>query len=275
MKKTAFLTALLIGTSLSTSAMAEVIDDGTCGDDCYWEFDDDTEELHIYGSGEISDYGVTWYYPWWSHIHEISSIKIDEGITAINADAFGSTDHLTQITLPNTLLSMGDHLFIHSSIESILIPESVTYVGPDMLWDHGSTDIYVYCPSTLDCSTQDASVLFRSYEKDENGFYYNVDDDEYYLSAQDMINGDTCGDLHECQATALEDKGLCEWDDCYDFLDSYEEGDKIKMGGKTYASLSDLFAGNAFTPEKKRIYTIEEATRLSKPTGNTFKIRYK
>jgi len=47
---------------------------------------------------------------------------------------------------------------------------------------------------------------------------------------------------------------------------------KIKVGNKTYASFDDIAKGNYI---KKRIYTVEEATRLSKPTGNTFMIRYK
>ncbi|MBR2299523.1 MAG: leucine-rich repeat domain-containing protein [Alphaproteobacteria bacterium] len=50
------------------------------------------------------------------------------------------------------------------------------------------------------------------------------------------------------------------------------ENGQIKAGGKTYASLNDLASGN-YIP--KRIYTIDEAEKVSKKTGNTFKLRYK
>ena len=44
------------------------------------------------------------------------------------------------------------------------------------------------------------------------------------------------------------------------------------VGGKYYAKLSDIGTPNYI---KKRIYTIDEANRVAKPTGNTVRIKYR
>ena len=56
-------------------------------------------------------------------------------------------------------------------------------------------------------------------------------------------------------------------------LKTYEKfGNQYYSNGKFYNSFNDIG-----TPKyiKKRIYTIDEATKVSKETGNTFKLRYK
>ena len=278
MKKTALWTALLIGTSLSTNAVAEVIDSGTCGDDCYWEYDDDTAELNVFGKGAMTDYGQSnlTRSPWSNY--PVETINIEEGITSIGNNAFYSMDDVTEVNLPNGLQSIGEYAFWScDELTRIVIPDTVGNVGNGAMAFYlaGAPNqaVAIYCPPSV-CKFDGSvdSQYVYDYEKDENGFYYSIDDDEYFLSSQDMLNGDSCGELQECQATALENKGLCEWDDCYAFLDSYEAGDQIRMNGKNYASLSDLFAGKYIV---KRIYTVEEAAAVSKETGNTFKLRYK
>ena len=44
------------------------------------------------------------------------------------------------------------------------------------------------------------------------------------------------------------------------------------VDGKYYARLSDIGTPNYI---KKRIYTIDEANRVAKPTGNTIRIKYR
>ncbi|MBR2299447.1 MAG: hypothetical protein IJ870_02600 [Alphaproteobacteria bacterium] len=68
-----------------------------------------------------------------------------------------------------------------------------------------------------------------------------------------------CADYTECQTLKnMKNSGACDaYDDC---LSLYNEQKQ-----KTKASEREL----------KRIYTVEEAERVSKKTGNTFKLRYK
>ena len=49
-------------------------------------------------------------------------------------------------------------------------------------------------------------------------------------------------------------------------------GDAYYVDGKFYNRINDVWEKNNI---KKRIYSIEEATKVSKETGNTFKLRYK
>ena len=60
-----------------------------------------------------------------------------------------------------------------------------------------------------------------------------------------------------------------------DILITYEktkEGLYKSDDGKIYISVDDIKSGN-YIP--KRIYTVEEASKVSKPTGNTFRLIYK
>ncbi|MBR2299144.1 MAG: hypothetical protein IJ870_01045 [Alphaproteobacteria bacterium] len=60
-----------------------------------------------------------------------------------------------------------------------------------------------------------------------------------------------------------------------------EHGNMILNGNQTYTYLpaekddSSAQQGDSVTKLPKRIYTIDEAERVSKPTGNTFRLRYK
>jgi len=60
--------------------------------------------------------------------------------------------------------------------------------------------------------------------------------------------------------------------ECERILAALSQNKSFLVGGKFYKNLSDFINGNY---ERKRIYTVEEAEMLSKPTGNRFKIRYK
>ena len=51
-----------------------------------------------------------------------------------------------------------------------------------------------------------------------------------------------------------------------------KDGNTYSLNNKNYASLTDLQTGNYI---KKRIYTIKETEAVTKPTGNTFRLRYK
>ena len=105
----------------------------------------------------------------------------------------------------------------------------------------------------------------------------------YYLSANDMTTqSNAClGGYQTCAEQALHNKALallekgrvCQTlDTCQALVNTDYNGDVIKLGGKDYASLSDLLKGISMP---KRIYTVEEAAALSKKTGNTFRLRYK
>ena len=130
----------------------------------------------------------------------------------------------------------------------------------------------------------------------------------------DMVGGENCDSLESCKAlsdmassgeyctTVAECKrfkellasGYCEgFAACKEMFNA----SVINYDGKRYGSLDDLYNGNALPSitrqeqgdgsfavykdgvfvgyKGKRIYTMEEANRVTKPTGNVFKIKYR
>ena len=130
----------------------------------------------------------------------------------------------------------------------------------------------------------------------------------------DMVGGENCDSLESCKALsdmAASGEYCSTVAECKRFMDlmnsGYCEGFEackemfnasvINYDGKRYGSLEDLYNGNALPSitrqeqgdgsfavykdgvfvgyKGKRIYTMEEANRVTKPTGNTFKIKYR
>lgn len=117
----------------------EVPNEGTIGT-AKW-FIDGTE-LHISGSGAIEK--AEFYSPYedkevlytFSHIIEdkgITKLVVEDGITALPDNLFADPKFdqstLTEVSLPDTLKSIGSYTFADSNIKSIVIPDSVTSIG--------------------------------------------------------------------------------------------------------------------------------------------------
>ena len=85
--------------------------------------------LLISGSGATADYtgGGTNITPLANH--EITSVKVEEGITDLGDWLFYDCTAITSITFPSTLKSIGAGCFSHTGFTSIEIPDSVTSVG--------------------------------------------------------------------------------------------------------------------------------------------------
>ncbi len=313
MKKTKFLMALLIGTSLTTNTMAEVIDEGTCGSDCHWQFDDETGELHIYGTGDMQDYsGISSNisdYPWGNYLTDIKALRVDNGITSISPKAFNYastsvTPQLTSVILPDTLKKIGEEAFgTISSLESIDIPNSVTEIGAFAFLNSGLTSLVI--PDTV------VNIGFHA--------FYGCTDMEITISPEQLLSSNSgqisrniamnscnrppaiCADARayfEANPSAttytypeslfqtnisdltIKCKGnISECEAAMSYL-NYSVG-SYKLAQAAYsiqnADGSILYFdenGQAILKGKK-IYTVQEAEKLSKSTGNTFKVRYK
>lgn len=60
---------------------------------------------------------------------EVTNLVIPSGITSISGSAFGICPNVTSVSLPNTLISIGEYAFAGKKISSITLPESVKYIG--------------------------------------------------------------------------------------------------------------------------------------------------
>ena len=98
------LLALCIGASAAGTS-------GKCGPSACWSFDSSTGTLTISGSGAMDDYGDFLQVPWKDYRLSLRTVVIKEGITHIGADAFTGTTLRGDLTLPDSLLSVGDEAF--------------------------------------------------------------------------------------------------------------------------------------------------------------------
>ena len=125
MKKTVYLSTLLVGTILSMPAFA---DSGTCGDGCSWDLTNG--KLTISGTGSMTEYQSNAEVPWASVASTITNVEIKNGITNIGNRAFNGATSLTSISIPDSVTSIGIAAFQNaSSLEHVTIPDTVQSIG--------------------------------------------------------------------------------------------------------------------------------------------------
>lgn len=89
--------------------------------------------LTISGTGSIKTTDGTYRdFPWYKDKDKITSVVINDGITAVEDYAFMEYRNLVNISLPNSLTKIGDNAFSYCPrIESIKIPDKLSYLGVD------------------------------------------------------------------------------------------------------------------------------------------------
>jgi len=119
-----------------SASAAEIIGEGTCGDDATWKIDDEGT-LTISGTGAITEYGF--YYglraPWdqTHYVDKITSVVIEEGITKLEGYLCtvqsSVPDSITSIFLPSTLKSFNEKYFytLKNLKEITVSPENPYY----------------------------------------------------------------------------------------------------------------------------------------------------
>ena len=120
------LVALLCLTA--TVSAAEIVDSGKCGKNLTWTLDNEGT-LTISGKGEMDDYLKEDYrYAPWAD-YTILNVVVEKGVTTIGIDAFDFNFDVASVSLPNSLIEIRQNAFRGTSIEKIVIPNSVTIIG--------------------------------------------------------------------------------------------------------------------------------------------------
>lgn len=124
---------------------------GTCGEDAYWGFHEDTGELVIWGSGKMDEYkcdiipgkGLT---PWYELDIQTATVR---GVTTIGDWAFGGFENLSNVSIGGNVTTIGECAFSScKNLTEINIPDSViTIEGSAFCWCDGLTEIYI--PSSV------------------------------------------------------------------------------------------------------------------------------
>ncbi len=101
---------------------------GTCGDGVTWSLDLSDGTLTLSGSGPMEDFAPG-ALPWGDHAHQIKRLVVQPGVTAIGSHAFAGCAALTQASLPQGLLTVGEQAFFACGLTAIHLPASLTAAG--------------------------------------------------------------------------------------------------------------------------------------------------
>lgn len=107
-----------------------VVDSGKCGADVSWSLNS-AGKLTISGNGKMDDYSEKAMPDYSSHLDSVTEVVIESGVTSIGKCAFYGFDKLSNVTLPKTLIFIGNYAFYNcNALEGeIVIPAGVMQIG--------------------------------------------------------------------------------------------------------------------------------------------------
>ena len=87
--------------------------------------------LTISGQGDMTDYGQSRRQPpWIQRGNAVQQLVVEEGVRSIGANAFYGCEQLSRISLPASLVSVGDYAFARCiPLYELRLPEGLTRIG--------------------------------------------------------------------------------------------------------------------------------------------------
>ena len=99
-------------------------------DDVSWRYDSDSKTLYISGSGAMEDYENVYTTPWYTHLSEVESVVIEEGVTSVGANSFSGAGKLTAVSIANTVKSVNSYAFASCALlKDISFSENVVTIA--------------------------------------------------------------------------------------------------------------------------------------------------
>ena len=183
------------------------------------------------------------------------------GVQTIGFNAFERATGLKRIVISDSLLDSNGNILEYScDVNNVC-------AGIYSSAFEGSGLNTIYCPKGKTCGNSFTGLsdtpTIISYSKNE-GETYSVGEN-MYANADMMTKNIACENADQCAAlqTAFNAGNTCVTQDACNTL------------ALQYGAPSEPSTPSVAEREPKRIYTIDEATKLSKKTGNTFRLRYK
>jgi len=125
---TLVLAMILVFSLVPVSASAAA--SGSCGENVTFFFDAETGILTISGEGAMENFYSFNDSPWYNYRTEITSVVIEEGVTAISVSAFYSTANCTSVSIPDSVTQIRLNAFSGcESLTEIDLPSGITAIG--------------------------------------------------------------------------------------------------------------------------------------------------
>ena len=282
MKKTIFISVLIL--SFDALAVCNEVGYFDCGatGDVKWYVSNDQKTLSFSGNGAMDNYEQTKIFddngkeianittaPWKDYTYQIENIVVAEGVTSIGDYAFATFENTKNVSLPNTLKTIGNRSFRNTdSLLELELPSSLVSIGSGAFLSAGLTRLVI--PDGVESIGDRAfynakyleSLVIPSSVTEIGNKVFGVGKN------LNLIGTFYCEEPVTGSSPCRSGLGLSQ--DRFKYYTKDQNGNII-VNGQKYSSLEKLAKGVAV----KRIYTVEEASKLSKSTGNTFKLRYK
>lgn len=184
-------------TPFATASAVDVVATGSCGENATWTLDSEFL-LTISGTGTITGFEEGFFNKYW-----VKAIHIEDGITDIGDKALGSHaerngGHLSVITLPKTLKTLGESAVSQwTGIRNLKIPSGVTSIGDSCFYDLRELES-INIPDSV---TEIGPAAFRACSKlktvtigkgvtklGDSTFGYCSSATDYYIYARDIAS---------------------------------------------------------------------------------------
>lgn len=130
-----------------------------------WNVSSDHKTLTLNGNGSTKAFESGASTDWQQWKDTVEEIKVDEGITELNARCFYNFSNLKSVTLPSTLTTIGYAAFLGcTSLKSITLPASVEYVHY-AAFSKGNANFEI----TLSDANQKIADLDKAFVTDSSG----------------------------------------------------------------------------------------------------------
>jgi len=249
-KKMIFIISMIVAMqSYTANAQEEVtiIQQGTnCGTNCSWSIDSNNT-LKIWATDGSStgsmknfsyviDGNIHTDAPWKSYYNSVTSVEIMDGITSIGRTSFYGMSNVLNVTIADSVETFGS-----SAFGNMLGPENLTCNAANL--ERFLQDGLLRTNGTIHCTSGDCEQALQ------NGVQANGISPSDRPATWTLITGS--GSTPSSTGRTME----------------YDERDG--------SYIIKNAAGEVVGWKGKRIYTVDEAEKLSKKTGNKFKVRYK
>ena len=152
-------------TFVPLDAPEETFVSGECGENVAWSLDRETGVLTISGSGAMEDYilsrGGSEPAPWSAYASEITSVVIEDGVTAIGENAFAGCENLASVTIPDSVTSIGENAFSGTALTELTVPNPACDL-PDSLGLPANATITGYPGSTAQAYAEANGYTFEA-----------------------------------------------------------------------------------------------------------------